>query len=49
MKKNYLFMDMFIRQCQRCGRNKGINYYSDHDGKIIYFVCKDCRNKKTYE
>ena len=35
---------MFVKHCNRCGQNKGINYFYRKDGKGTHRLCKDCRN-----
>ena len=39
---------MFVKQCKRCGNNKGINYFYRKDGKGTHSLCKDCRNALFY-
>lgn len=37
---------MFIKQCPKCGRKLGINYYvrlETDDGRPLYNICSNCR------
>jgi len=38
---------MFVKQCSRCGLNKGINSYYRTDGGM-HSLCKECREALFY-